>query len=345
MITVGIYGASGYAGQELLKVLIRHPETNVVALTSRKYKGIPVADIYPIFKGLLDNPFIDASPEDVASLCDAVFLAVPHGEAMDVAPFLLKAGKKVIDLSADYRLRNVDIYEKWYKEHTSADLISQAVYGLPELYRDDIENARLVANPGCYPTGAILGLAPLVKEQCIDNSSIIVDAKSGISGAGRELSIGSLFCEVNEGFKAYKICTHRHTPEIEQELSLLAGSEINVSFVPHLIPANRGILSTIYGKLRKNTTVSDLIDKYKTFYNDEVFVRVYEEGSYPNISSVKGSNYCDIGLTLDDRTGRVIVVTAIDNLVKGAAGQAVQNMNLMFGLPEEMGLQFVSLFP
>ena len=212
MITVGIYGASGYAGQELLKVLIRHPGTNVVALTSRKYKGIPVADIYPIFKGLMDDPFIDASPEDVADLCDAVFLAVPHGEAMEVAPFLLKAGKKVIDLSADYRLRNVDIYEKWYKEHTSADLISQAVYGLPELYRDDIENARLVANPGCYPTGAILGLAPLVKEQCIDNSSIIVDAKSGISGAGRELSIGSLFCEVNEGFKAYKICTHRHTP-------------------------------------------------------------------------------------------------------------------------------------
>ncbi|MBT8490355.1 MAG: N-acetyl-gamma-glutamyl-phosphate reductase, partial [Deltaproteobacteria bacterium] len=247
MITVGIYGASGYAGQELLKVLIRHPETNVVALTSRKYKGIPVADIYPIFKGLMDDTFIDASPEDVAGLCDAVFLAVPHGEAMEVAPFLLKAGKKVIDLSADYRLRNVDIYEKWYKEHTSADLINQAVYGLPELYRDDIENARLVANPGCYPTGAILGLAPLVKEKCIDNSSIIVDAKSGISGAGRELSIGSLFCEVNEGFKAYKICTHRHTPEIEQELSLLAGSEINVSFVPHLIPANRGILSTIYG--------------------------------------------------------------------------------------------------
>lgn len=345
MITVGIYGASGYAGQELLKVLIRHPETNVVALTSRKYKGIPVADIYPIFKGLMDDPFIDASPEDVADLCDAVFLAVPHGEAMEVAPFLLKAGKKVIDLSADYRLRNVDIYEKWYKEHTSADLISQAVYGLPELYRDDIENARLVANPGCYPTGAILGLAPLVKEKCIDNASIIVDAKSGISGAGRELSIGSLFCEVNEGFKAYKICTHRHTPEIEQELSLLAGSEINVSFVPHLIPANRGILSTIYGTLRKNTTVSDLIDKYKTFYNDEIFVRVYEEGTYPNISSVKGSNYCDIGLTLDDRTGRVIVVTAIDNLVKGAAGQAVQNMNLMFGLPEEMGLKFVSLFP
>jgi N-acetyl-gamma-glutamyl-phosphate reductase len=345
MITVGIYGASGYTGQELLKILVRHPETKVVALTSRKYKGIPVADIYPLFKGLTDDTFIDASPEDVAGLCDAVFLAVPHGEAMEVAPFFLQAGKKVIDLSADYRLRNVDIYEQWYKEHTSADLISEAVYGLPELYRSDIETARLVANPGCYPTTAILGLAPVVKEQCIDRASIIVDAKSGVSGAGRELSIGSLFCEVNEGFKAYKIGTHRHTPEIEQELSLLAGSEINVSFVPHLIPVNRGILSTIYGTLRKNMTVSDLIDMYKTFYKDEIFVRVYEEGTYPNISSVKGSNYCDIGLTLDDRTGRVIIMTAIDNLVKGAAGQAVQNMNLMFGLPEEMGLRFVSLFP
>ncbi len=345
MLKIGIYGASGYTGQELLKILIRHTEADVVALTSRKFKGTPISDIYPVFKGLTNKKYIDASPEDVASLCDVVFLAVPHGEAMEVAPFFLKEGKKVIDLSADYRLRDVEIYEKWYKKHTSSELIPRAVYGLPELYRKDIIGANLVANPGCYPTGAILGLAPVLKEKCIDISSIIIDSKSGMSGAGRELSIGSLFCEVNEGFKAYKICAHRHIPEIEQELGLLAGIDITVSFVPHLIPANRGILSTIYATLQKDVSASDLVDLYKKFYKDEIFVRIYDEGTYPNISSVRGSNYCDIGLALDGRTGRVVIIAAIDNLIKGAAGQAVQNMNLMCGLPEDMGLNLVSLFP
>jgi len=345
MLKIGIYGASGYTGQELLKILIRHTEADVVALTSRKFKGTPISDIYPVFKGLTNKKYIDASPEDVASLCDVVFLAVPHGEAMEVAPFFLKEGKKVIDLSADYRLRDVEIYEKWYKKHTSSELIPRAVYGLPELYRKDIIGANLVANPGCYPTGAILGLAPVLKEKCIDISSIIIDSKSGMSGAGRELSIGSLFCEVNEGFKAYKICAHRHIPEIDQELGLLAGTDITVSFVPHLIPANRGILSTIYATLQKDVSASDLVDLYKKFYKDEIFVRIYAEGTYPNISSVRGSNYCDIGLALDGRTGRVVIIAAIDNLIKGAAGQAVQNMNLMCGFPEEMGLNLVSLFP
>jgi len=345
MLKIGIYGASGYTGQELLKILIRHTEADVVALTSRKFKGTPISDIYPVFKGLTNKKYIDASPEDVASLCDVVFLAVPHGEAMEVAPFFLKEGKKVIDLSADYRLRDVEIYEKWYKKHTSPELIPRAVYGLPELYRKDIIGANLVANPGCYPTGAILGLAPVLKEKCIDISSIIIDSKSGMSGAGRELSIGSLFCEVNEGFKAYKICAHRHIPEIDQELGLLAGTDITVSFVPHLIPANRGILSTIYATLQKDVSASDLVDLYKKFYKDEIFVRIYDEGTYPNISSVRGSNYCDIGLALDGRTGRVVIIAAIDNLIKGAAGQAVQNMNLMCGLPEDMGLNLVSLFP
>ena len=345
MLKIGIYGASGYTGQELLKILIRHTEADVVALTSRKFKGIPISDIYPVFKDLTNKKYIDASPKDVASLCDVVFLAVPHGEAMEVAPLFLKEGKKVIDLSADYRLRDVEIYEKWYKKHTSPELIPSAVYGLPELYRKDIIGANLIANPGCYPTGAILGLAPVLKEKCIDISSIIIDSKSGMSGAGRELSIGSLFCEVNEGFKAYKICAHRHIPEIDQELGLLAGTDITVSFVPHLIPANRGILSTIYATLQKDVSASDLVDLYKKFYKDEIFVRIYDEGTYPNISSVRGSNYCDIGLALDGRTGRVVIVTAIDNLIKGAAGQAVQNMNLMCGFPEEMGLNLVSLFP
>jgi len=345
MLKIGIYGASGYTGQELLKILIRHTEADVVALTSRKFKGIPISDIYPVFKDLTNKKYIDASPKDVASLCDVVFLAVPHGEAMEVAPLFLKEGKKVIDLSADYRLRDVEIYEKWYKKHTSPELIPRAVYGLPELYRKDIIGANLIANPGCYPTGAILGLAPVLKEKCIDISSIIIDSKSGMSGAGRELSIGSLFCEVNEGFKAYKICAHRHIPEIEQELGLLAGIDITVSFVPHLIPANRGILSTIYATLQKDVSASDLVDLYKKFYKDEIFVRIYDEGTYPNISSVRGSNYCDIGLALDGRTGRVVIIAAIDNLIKGAAGQAVQNMNLMCGLPEDMGLNLVSLFP
>jgi N-acetyl-gamma-glutamyl-phosphate reductase len=345
MLKVGIYGASGYTGQELLKILVRHPEADVVFLTSRKFKGLPVSDIYPVFKNLTDQKYIDPSPEDVASLCDVTFLAVPHGEAMEVAPFFLEKGKKVIDLSADYRLRDIKIYEKWYKKHTSSELIRRAVYGLPELYRDDILRADLIANPGCYPTGVILALAPVLKEKYIDISSIIVDSKSGLSGAGREPSIGSLFCEANEGFKAYKICTHRHTPEIDQELSLLAGCNVTVSFVPHLIPVNRGILSTIYATLQRNISVSDLVGLYKKFYRNDTFVRIYDAGTYPNISCVRGSNYCDIGIALDDKTGRVIIIAAIDNLMKGAAGQAVQNMNLMSGFPEDIGLNLVSLFP
>jgi N-acetyl-gamma-glutamyl-phosphate reductase len=345
MITVGIYGGSGYTGQELMKILIRHDESKVIAVTSRKYKGIPVADVYPIFRGLTEAEYVDASPEDLAGLCDVVFLAVPHGEAMEVAPLFLDSGTKVIDLSADYRLRDINVYESWYKRHTSPHLIDRAVYGLPELYRDDIVGSDLVANPGCYPTGVILGLAPILKESVIDASSIIVDSKSGVSGAGREPSTGSLFCEVSEGFKAYKIGNHRHTPEINQELSVLAGRDVVVTFVPHLIPVNRGILSTSYATLQKKTSIGELIGMYKQFYRDEQFVRVADEGMFPNISSVKGSNYCDIGLTLDERTGRVIIVSSIDNLIKGASGQAVQNMNIMCGLPEDTGLKLVPLFP
>ena len=345
MIKVGIYGASGYTGQELLKILLRHNESQVVALTSRKFRGMPVADVYPLFKGLTEADYIDASPEDVADLCDVVFLAVPHGEAMGVAPLFLNAGTKVIDLSADYRLRDISVYESWYKQHTSSQLIGKAIYGLPELYRNDIMATDLVANPGCYPTSIILGLAPIIKASAIDPASIIIDSKSGVSGAGREPSIGSLFCEVNEGFKAYKIGNHRHTPEIDQELSVLAGCDVTVTFIPHLIPVNRGMLSTIYATLLRKTSIEELIDVYKTFYKDEQFVRVYDEGMFPNISSVKGSNYCDIGLALDERTGRVVIVSAIDNLIKGAAGQAVQNMNLMYGLPENSGLNMVPLFP
>jgi N-acetyl-gamma-glutamyl-phosphate reductase len=345
MLKVAIYGASGYTGQELLRLLLRHPEAEITALTSRRYSGIPVAEIYPLFVGLTDLVYADASPKDVAGPADVVFLALPHGISMKVAPAFLAEGKKVIDLSADFRLRDVGTYEKWYEKHVVPDIVKSSVYGLPELYRDSIAAATLVANPGCYPTGAILGLAPLLKARLIDDTSIIVDAKSGVSGAGREPQIGTLFCEVDEGFKAYKVGQHRHTPEMEQELSVLAGHEIRVSFTPHLLPLSRGILSTIYATLQSDVTAAELTDIYRVFYKSCPFVRIYREGTFPNISSVRGSNYCDIGLTVDRRTKRVIIVSAIDNLIKGASGQAIQNMNLMCGLNENTGLDMVALFP
>jgi len=345
MLKIGIYGASGYTGQELLRLLTGHPDADVVAITSRKFKGMPVSEVYPAFAGMTDLKFVDSSPENLASSCEVVFLAVPHGEAMKVAPEFVATGIKVIDLSADFRLRDVSVYEKWYVKHTAPDLVKKAVYGLPELYRDDLKNAQFVANPGCYPTGIILGVAPLLREGCIAPSSIIADSKSGASGAGRELQLGSLFCEVNEGFRAYKIGSHRHTPEIEQELGRIANTSITISFTPHLVPANRGILSTIYADLNKKVSQSEIIDIYRKFYDDEKFVRICKTGSLPDISSVRGSNNCDIGIVVDGRTGRVIIVSAIDNLVKGASGQAVQNMNLMCGLPEGAGLGHISLFP
>ena len=345
MLKVGIYGASGYTGQELLRLLLRHPQAEVVALTSRRYAGVPVSDIYPVFVGLTDLVFVDASPEDVAGAADIVFLALPHGVSMAVAPIFLNAGKKVIDLSADFRLRDVATYEKWYSRHTAPNIIKESVYGMPELYGDEIAKARLVANPGCYPTSVILGLAPLLKANWIDDSSIIADSKSGVSGAGREPQVGTLFCEVDEGFKAYKVGEHRHTPEMEQEISILAGCDVRISFTPHLLPITRGILSTIYATLQKDVTTAELIDLYRAFYKGKEFVRVYKAGTFPNISSVRGSNYCDIGLTVDARTKKVIIICAIDNLVKGAAGQAIQNMNLMCGLSEDTGLTMISLFP
>jgi N-acetyl-gamma-glutamyl-phosphate reductase len=345
MLKVGIYGASGYTGQELLRLLLRHPQAQVVALTSRRYAGVSVADIYPVFVGLTDLAFVDASPEDMAGAADIVFLALPHGVSMAVAPIFLKAGKKVIDLSADFRLRDVATYERWYSRHTARDIMKESVYGIPELYGDEIAKAKLVANPGCYPTSVILGLAPLLKANWIDDSSIIADSKSGVSGAGREPQVGTLFCEVDEGFKAYKVGEHRHTPEMEQEISILAGCDVIISFTPHLLPITRGILSTIYAKLQKEVATEELIDLYRAFYKGKKFVRVYKAGTFPNISSVRGSNYCDIGLTVDARTKRVIIICAIDNLVKGAAGQAIQNMNLMCGLSEDTGLTMISLFP
>jgi N-acetyl-gamma-glutamyl-phosphate reductase len=345
MTKVAIYGASGYTGQESLRLLLRHEGVRVTVVTSRRYKDMPVADVYPHFAGLTDLVFTDAAPEEIARQCDLVFLALPHHVSMSAAGPFLEKGVKVIDLSADFRLRCADTYERWYGRHSAPEILSRAVYGIPELYREEIRKADLVANPGCYPTSVILGLAPILKRGWIDPATIIVDSKSGVSGAGREPLVTSLFGEVAEAFKAYKVAQHRHTPEMEQELSVLAGQDVTISFTPHLLPVSRGILSTIYATLRTEATQKDVTALYREFYGAEPFVRVGAPGTFPNISSVKGSNYCDIGIGVDSRTKRVIIISTIDNLVKGAAGQAVQNMNLMLGIAEGTALQMVALFP
>ncbi|PKN17545.1 MAG: N-acetyl-gamma-glutamyl-phosphate reductase [Deltaproteobacteria bacterium HGW-Deltaproteobacteria-6] len=344
-IKAAIFGASGYTGQELIRILSGHPQVELVAVTSRRYAGVPVADVFPSLFGLTSLTYSDGTPLEIAKLCDAVFLALPHGVSMDIAPVFIQAGRKVIDLSADYRLRDLATYEKWYAKHQSADLFGQAVYGLPELYRQDIKKSQLVANPGCYPTSIILGLMPALKDRLLDVSTIIADSASGVSGAGRDPQVGSLFCEVDGGFKAYKVGKHRHTPEIEQELNVLAGEKFAISFTPHLLPVKRGILSTIYATLKRDMALKDIHALYSSFYETEKFVRICPVGTYPNISSVCGSNYCDIGLVHDPRTNRVIIISAIDNLIKGAAGQAVQNMNLVCSLAEESGLQTAPLYP
>ncbi|MDD5712660.1 MAG: N-acetyl-gamma-glutamyl-phosphate reductase [Smithellaceae bacterium] len=346
MVKVGIYGTSGYTGQELLRILLRHRGVEVSAVTSRRYAGIPVAEVYPHLTGWTKLSFIDASPAEVAGNSDVVFTALPHGAAMEVVPFFVEAGKKTIDLSADFRLRDLAVYEKWYGKHKATGVMEKAVYGLTELYRDDVKKAALIANPGCYPTSIILGLAPALKAGIIDPSSIIADSKSGVSGAGREPQVGTLFCEAEGAFKAYKVAQHRHTPEIEQELSNLAGETLQVIFTPHLLPVSRGILSTIYANLgKKNISAAALTELYQSFYEGEKFVRVLKAGSFPDISFVCGSNCCAIGVTVDERTGRVIIISAIDNLIKGASGQAVQNMNLMCGFAEDEGLDAISLYP
>ncbi len=345
MHRIAVVGASGYTGVELLRLLSRHPDTELVCVTSRQYAGQSVSEVFPSLRGSLDLVFEDVNPEGLAGRADLVFTAVPHQTAMGIIPDLLAAGCRVVDLSADFRIRDVVIYEAWYQEHTARGLLCEAVYGLPELFRGQIPDARLVANPGCYPTSVALALAPLLEQALIDTSTIIVDSKSGTSGAGRAAKVDTLFCEVNEGFKAYSLPRHRHTPEIEQTLSILAGSSVTISFTPHLLPVNRGILSTCYASLSSPLTLQALHDVYLEKYAAETFVRVLPKGHLPNISQVRGSNYCDIGLAVDDRTGRVIVLAAIDNLVKGAAGQAVQNMNLMLSLPEKTGLTISPVFP
>jgi N-acetyl-gamma-glutamyl-phosphate reductase len=345
MIKVAIFGGSGYTGQELMRLLLSHPEAEVVAATSRRFAGVPVAEVYPAFLGRTDLTYTNDPPEAVADLADFVFLALPHGVSMNIVPLFVRAGRRVVDLSADFRIRDAASYEAWYGKHTAAGMLPEAVYGLPELHRDQIRTSRLVANPGCYPTSIILGLAPVLRSGWIDPDSVIADSKSGVTGAGREPAIGSLFCEVDGGFKAYKVGSHRHTPEIEQELGLQAGREMKISFTPHLLPVKRGILTTAYARLKREVTAVEVADLYREFYRSEPFVRICKTGQFPNLSSVAGSNFCDIGVAVDKRTGRLIVVSTIDNLIKGASGQAIQNMNLMMGVDEKAGLPLIALYP
>jgi len=346
MLNVAIVGASGYTGLELIRILYCHPEVAVTCLTSEQSAGRRISDIFPNLRGRCDLTLENLEPVRVAGKADLIFTALPHKAAMEVVPTFMRLGRHVIDLSADYRLSDPEVYGAWYEPHLNPANLKKAVYGLPEVRRAKIRGARLVANPGCYPTSIILGLAPLLKKGLINTGDIIADSASGVTGAGRSAKVDSLYCEVNEGFRAYGVGgVHRHTPEIEQELSLLAGEPLVITFSPHLVPMDRGILSTVYATPRKATTTEKLVRLYQAFYKGEPFVRVLPQGSLPSTAFVRGSNFCDIAPLVDQRTGRVIIVSAIDNLVKGASGQAVQNMNLVCGFPETMGLEGLALFP
>ena len=345
-LKIAIVGSSGYTGGELFRILLQHPGVVVTAVTSEKSAGKPITDIFPHLLGLTDLVCEPLDPAAIAKKADLAFLALPHVTAQEAAFHLRKLGVKVIDLSADYRLADPSVYEKWYEHrHQYPDLLKAAVYGLPELHRERIRKASLIANPGCYPTSAILGLAPVIAKKLIDSTTIVIDSKSGVSGAGRSPALAYHYPEANEGLMAYKVGAHRHTPEIEQELSLLAGAQVTLSFTPHLVPMNRGILSTIYGSLTGPADTGKLQAVFQDFYRNEPFVRVLQPGQFPNVRNVRGSNFCDIGVHADVRTGRAVIVTVIDNLVKGASGQAVQNMNLMAGFEESAGLRFAGLCP
>jgi len=342
---VGIIGATGYTGVELLRLLLGHPEVEVTVVTSKKYAGMRIDQVFPSLGNRIRLTCEELSFERLADKMDFVFTAVPHKTAMETVPPFFNQGKRVIDLSADFRFNDPVVYEQNYQKHTCPELLSKTVFGLPELHREKIRKAGIVGNPGCYPTGALIGFIPLVKSGLISLDHIIVDSKSGVSGAGRDVALDSLFCEVNEAVKAYKIFEHRHLPEIEGELSQLAKKKIVVTFVPHLIPMDRGILTTGYALLTQKKKTEDILEVYQECYRNEPFIRVLPKGKLPSTRDVKGANYCDVGVKVNESDGRLVVVTAIDNLVKGAAGQAVQNMNIMLGFPEIMGLEVVPLFP
>ena len=346
MIKVGIIGATGYAGGELVRILMGHKEAEIVWYGSRSYIDQKYADVYRNMFQIVDAKCMDDNIEALADQVDVIFTATPQGFLASVINENILGKTKIIDLSADFRIKDVKVYEKWYGiEHKSPQFIEEAVYGLCEVNRDKVKGARLIANPGCYTTCSILTAYPLAKEGIIDMRTLIVDAKSGTSGAGRGAKVPNLFCEVNENMKAYGVASHRHTPEIEEQLGYASGENVTISFTPHLVPMNRGILATEYATLKKDVTGEEVKAIYDKYYADEKFVRVLGEGVCPETKWVEGSNYVDIGFKLDPRTNRIVMMGTIDNLVKGAAGQAVQNMNLLFGLPESEGLELVPMFP
>ncbi|MCK8827482.1 N-acetyl-gamma-glutamyl-phosphate reductase [Natroniella acetigena] len=341
---VSVVGATGYTGVELVRLLAEHPQVSLQVLTSNSFSEEKISDIYPHLSTKID---VECQKLDVGQLqeeSEVVFTALPHGISMTVVPKLVEAGLKVIDLSGDYRYQQLERYEEWYQVHDSPQLLEQGVYGLPEINREKIAKSDLVANPGCYPTASILALAPLLDKDLINDDSIIIDAKSGTTGAGRKVSLATHFCEVDSNFKAYKVANHRHTSEIEEKLSLLTDKEVNLSFTPHLLPIKRGILATIYGDLKEDISLSTIIDYYNKFYQGDRFVRIMSGGRLPEIKFVAGSNYCDLGIKVDQATGRVIIIAAIDNLIKGSAGQAIQNLNLMAGWREDLGLEDTGLY-
>ncbi|MBR6698151.1 MAG: N-acetyl-gamma-glutamyl-phosphate reductase [Lachnospiraceae bacterium] len=346
MIKVGIIGATGYAGNELVRLLLGYKEAKVVWYGSRSYIDKKYSEVYQNMFEIVDDVCMDDNMEELAKQVDVIFTATPQGLCASLVTEDILKQTKIIDLSADFRIKDVSVYEKWYGiEHKSPQFIEEAVYGLCEINREDIKGKRLIANPGCYTTCSILTIYPLVKEGLIDTDSIIIDAKSGTSGAGRGAKVANLFCEVNENIKAYGVTTHRHTPEIEEQLGYAAGKDIKLMFTPHLVPMNRGILVTSYAKLVKDVTYEEVKAVYDKYYKNEKFVRVLEKDVCPETRWVEGSNYVDVNFKIDERTGHIVMMGALDNVVKGAAGQAVQNMNLMFGLDETMGLLQAPMFP
>ena len=351
MVKVGIIGATGYAGNELVRLLMGHKDVEIMWYGSRSYIDKKYAEVYQNMFEIVEDTCLDDNMEELASKVDVIFTATPQGFLAGVLTEEILSRVKIIDLSADFRIKDVKTYEKWYKiEHRSPQFIEEAVYGLCELNRDKIKGARLIANPGCYTTCSILTAYPLVKEGLINPDTLIIDAKSGTSGAGRGAKLPNLFCEVNENMKAYGVTNHRHTPEIEEQLGYAAGKEIMVNFTPHLVPMNRGILATEYATLNKKAdgtlpTYEEVKAVYDKYYKNEKFVRVLEKDICPETKWVEGSNYVDVNFKIDERTGRIVMMGALDNLVKGAAGQAVQNMNLLFGFDESEGLNLVPMFP
>lgn len=346
MIKVGIIGSTGYAGGELARLLLQRDDIEIKWYGSRSYIGQKYASLYPNMYKIVDEECMDDNMKELAGQVDVVFTATPQGLCASLVDEEILSKVKIIDLSADFRIKDVSIYEEWYKlTHASPQFLEEAVYGLPEVNRERVKQARLIANPGCFPTCSFLSVYPLVKEGLVDLDTIIIDAKSGTSGAGRGAKMDSLYCEVNENIKAYGVGTHRHTPEIEEQLSYAAGRPVTISFTPHLVPMNRGILVTAYGSLTKEVTYEEVRAVYDKYYKDEFFVRVLEKDVVPQTRWVEGSNFADVNFKIDPRTRRIVMMGAIDNMVKGAAGQAIQNMNLMFGLPENTGLKQVPVFP